>query len=270
MGTQYTLVAEHEEQTRRRVRRLGEVSAPPEWREVVARAEQIARRPYRRGLLAGAVAAAALLVAPALAFQDKVLNFFSRHAASEPVTTRFADLDRGAPARMAPGVIAGEARAVRDYRLADGSTTRLWVAPTHGGGFCHMFARALGGCRSKAENSASSDYIVGFGMTGPRGRVPFVIGGDVNGAAGVDELSVRFEDGKVAEIELTPVSEPINAAFYLYEVPATHWDPGHRPAELVARRSDGSVVARQPLPTRFDGARVDAERGAAAARDRHG
>jgi hypothetical protein len=156
---------------------------------------------------------------------------------------------------MAPEVIAGEARAVRSYTLADGSTTTLWVAPTRGGGFCHMFERALGGCRSKAENSSASDYIVGFGMTGPRGRVPFVIGGDVNGTAGVASLTVLFEDGDSADVELTHVSEPINAAVYLFEVPAGHWDPGHRPVELVARRADGTVADRQTLPTRFDGTR---------------
>ena len=190
-------------------------------------------------------------------FQGRIVDFFTGAEAPDTVVTRFADLDRGAPEGMAPEVVAAEARAVRTYVLSDGSATTLWVAPTREGGFCFLVERALGGCRSKVDNAASSDYVVGFGMTGPRGRVPFVISGDIKGAAGVASLTVAFEDGAIAEVELTHVSAPINAAFYLYEVPSERAAVGRRPVELVARQADGNIVDRQVLPTQFGGTARD-------------
>jgi hypothetical protein len=93
--------------------------------------------------------------------------------------------------------------------------------------------------------------VIGFGMTAPRGRVPFVIGGDVPAASDVETLEVQFADGQTAPIPVTWVSAPIDAGFYLYEVPTAHWDPGHRPVALVGLDGEGREVATQPLPTDF-------------------
>jgi len=109
----------------------------------------------------------------------------------------------------------------------------------------------LGGCRSKAENSAGSPYVIGFGMTAPRGVVPFVVGGDVPASSAVEKLEIRFEDGSEDSIAVTWVSAPVDAGFYLYEVPAAHAGPGHRPTALVGIDREGREVASQTLPTEF-------------------
>jgi hypothetical protein len=174
--------------------------------------------------------------------------FFDGERAPDRVEKAFATLDVGAPPHMAPGIVPGQARRVAGFPLRAGGQTTLWVAPTREGGFCHFFSGALGGCRSKAENSADSPYVIGFGMTAPRGRVPFVIGGDVPAASSVETLEVRFADGHSESVPLTWVSAPIHAGFYLYEVPVAHWDPGHRPVALVGLDGAGNEVASQALP----------------------
>lgn len=238
-----------------RVRAMGDEShAAADWTDVRSRARRVTVRPggRRRLVYVGvALAVATVTVAPALALQGRIVDFFQGGPAPAPVEQAFGSLDVGAPPAMGPHVLPGQARAVRSFDLVGGATTTLWVAPTRNGGFCHMFAGALGGCRSAAENSAQSNYVIGFGMTAPRGRVPFVIGGDVNGNVGIAGLELRFEDGNRVALPLTWVSAPIDAGFYLYPVPSSNWDAGHRPALLVATDASGKEIARQELPVVF-------------------
>lgn len=211
-----------------------------------------ARRSRRPALaLAAILAGAALVATPAFGLHQKLVGFLEGEEAPRRVETAFGMLDVGAPPGMAPGVIAEQAREATSFPLSEGGRTVLWVAPTKTGGFCHFFSGALGGCRSKAENSAASPYVIGFGMTGPRGRVPFVIGGDISAASDVETLKLRFADGDETTIPIVWVSAPIEAGFYLYEVPREHWEAGSRPALLIGLGADGAEVARQALPTEF-------------------
>lgn len=236
-----------------RLRRLVTRRGEPDWNDVTRRAKAL--RPVRSRrptfALAAALSGAALAAAPAFGLHHKLIGFFDGDQAPARVETAFSMLDVGAPPDMAPSVISEQAREVSSCPLSDGGQTVLWVAPTKTGGFCHFFSGALGGCRSKAENSATSPYVIGFGMTGPRGRVPFVIGGDIPAASNVETLKLRFADGNETTIPIEWVSAPIDAGFYLYEVPREHWEPGHLPAMLIGLGADGEEVARQPLPKDF-------------------
>src|SRR5205085_1501036 len=147
------------------------------------------------------------------------------------------------------GVDAGEARQIKTFQLGDGKTTTLWVAPTRDGGFCDILAGALVGCRSGADNGSASKYVIGFGITPPRGAMPFTIAGDVAGKSGIERLQIAFQDGDRADIPLTWIGPPIGAAFYLYEVPASERSIGHRPSVLIGMDATGNEVATQPLPT---------------------
>jgi hypothetical protein len=61
----------------------------------------------------------------------------------------------------------------------------------------------------------------------------------------IERLVLEYEDGDGVEIPFTWVSSPIDAGFYLYEVPGEHRRRGHRAAALVATDDDGGEVARQ-------------------------
>jgi hypothetical protein len=54
----------------------------------------------------------------------------------------------------------------------------------------------------------------------------------------VRSLELRFEDG-------TRVGLPRNGRYFIYELPRRNWKTGHRPTVLVARDSEGTVIARK-------------------------
>lgn len=237
-----------------RLRQLVTRRGDLDWNDVERRAAALRPVRLRRRpafALAAALAGTALVAAPAFGLHHKLIGFFDGEAAPARVETAFGMLDVGAPPDMAPGVIADEAREVTSFPLSEGGRTELWVAPTESGGFCHFFSGALGGCRSKAENSATSPYVIGFGMTGPRGRVPFVIGGDIPAASDVETLKLRFADGTETTVPIVWVSTPIDAGFYLFEVPREHWERGRLPTALIGLDKDGAEITRQPLPNDF-------------------
>jgi hypothetical protein len=78
------------------------------------------------------------------------------------------------------------------------------------------------------------------------GRVlqpPVVINGHtlISEAATVE---IQYQDGEVAETSVVWVSAPIDAGFFIYEVPERHWGAGHRPSILVLEDAEGHELAR--------------------------
>jgi hypothetical protein len=122
----------------------------------------------------------------------------------------------------------------------------LWVAPTRGGGFCHVIdieANKLpdgspnlsGSCRSQPPRSA--DPFV----SGPVRSSTFTVRGDlrlvhgrVSGA--VDSVQVRFANGGVATV--SPVE-----GFFLREL-----DGDEEPTVVIALDASGAELGRRPLP----------------------
>ena len=64
------------------------------------------------------------------------------------------------------------------------------------------------------------------------------------GISKADAVELSFEDGSTVDIPLVWVSAPVDAGFFIYSVPASHWQPGHLPTTLVARDSEGKSVAQ--------------------------
>jgi hypothetical protein len=154
---------------------------------------------------------------------------------------------------MDPGVIPNSARKVMTVRLSSGVHT-LWVSPTKAGGFCSMWTDFGGGCTQErvppiARPSLSADlnsFLLGATFEVDEEGTTKVIGGRLLGDA-LERLAVEYEDGKMAEIPFVWVSPPIDAGFYLFEVPKPHRQHGHRVTALVASDADGDVVARQSI-----------------------
>jgi hypothetical protein len=152
---------------------------------------------------------------------------------------------------MDPGAISGETREVI---LAGGQ--KVWVAPTRHGGFCALGQGTGGGC----DKLGSVPLNVGWGAdrVSPRERMtrPFPptmifdrIAGHVNGKY-ADAVEIRFADGDRHRLELAWVSEPINAGFFRYEIPAERRRAGHEIKAIVALDGDGRVVTQDAPASR--------------------
>jgi len=226
-----------------------------DWEVVLARA-QVRRSPARRRLVFAAAIVLALVVTlvatPAFGLRSALLGLIGRtdvpFRSAEPapavVERQFEDLSLGAPPGMDPRAIAGQAREVATFE-SGGKKRVLWVAPTRGGGFCMTISHLWGGCRATRADRAK----LPIGLTGevatPRGEKPFVsrLGGEIL-AADAAKLEIDFADGTSAAVPFVYVSKPIDAGFFLYDVPAEHRRPAHGPTAVVARNSAGDVVAR--------------------------
>jgi hypothetical protein len=237
--------------------RLGELEAAvgaPDWTEVRLRARRLrARRRAARLASAGAAGLVAILAAtPAFGLRGQIVQLFgSSEPAPPPVVESFGQIDVAAPPGMATGVIAGEARDVLEVPLSTGKNAVVWVAPTRGGGFCRFTSTegrdSLGG--GGCDRDRVGRFAPGLSIPGPispEGEIeapPVIFDGDtlIHGAARVE---IRFEDGESATVPVTWVSEPIDAGFFVYEVPEAHWSAGHRPVTLVLEDEDGHELAR--------------------------
>ena len=58
------------------------------------------------------------------------------------------------------------------------------------------------------------------------------------------QLVELFSGGEPAPAPVTWVSAPIDAGFFVYELPKEHWQAGHRPTALVLEDADGNELAR--------------------------
>jgi hypothetical protein len=75
------------------------------------------------------------------------------------------------------------------------------------------------------------------------------IAGHVNGKY-ADAVEIRFADGDRHRLELAWVSEPINAGFFRYEIPAERRRAGHEIKTIVALDEDGRVVTQDAPASR--------------------
>jgi hypothetical protein len=180
-----------------------------------------------------------LLATPAFGLRGQIFHLFGEEKPA-PVGKDLAGMDVGAPPGMAPNVIAGETREVMEVLLSTGKKWVIWVAPTRAGGFCMP-----SGC----DRDRSLPFAPGLTIPGPispSGEIlapPVIFQGDtlIHGASAVE---IQFEDGESARAHVVWVSAPIDAGFFVYELPEAHWKAGHRPVALVLEDVNGNVLAR--------------------------
>jgi hypothetical protein len=225
-----------EDRLREELDRCTPLFRPADWNEVLALSNDgSARTAHKRArisvfgstkqtrvaLLLVAAVVLAILAAPALGLAPPFLDFFSSKHASKRVVHSFALLNVGAPRGMSPHVISGETRRVTTYRLSNGKTMPLWVAPTRKGGFCVTFGFG-GGCTSTRPPATSSNHDqagnrnaaqIELGIYGSR-----VLAGDVFDTR-IAKIEIRFRHAAAASVPLLWVSPPINAGFFFYEIP---------------------------------------------------
>ncbi|HEX5798844.1 MAG TPA: hypothetical protein VFY02_01960, partial [Gaiellaceae bacterium] len=257
-----------DQQLASRFGRLARAVDEPDWAEVEARADAIARRTatvhrrkpqrsLRKLALAGAVVVVATLIAgPAFGVPQRVADLLFSSAEPAPARTElaFSTLDRGAPAGLETGVIPRSTRKAFEVALPQGARAILWVAPTAKGGHCRMVQLVDGDGRSRGGSGPGCDdrlNATGVGLTVPgpvtqRGveRGPVVVEGHATTRAATAAI-VRFEDSAEVDIALTWISEPIDAGFFVYGVPPANWEPGRLPTELRFVDAEGNRVGQQ-------------------------
>lgn len=219
--------------------------------ELLAIADAIARtgaepetrpRVRRPVVLLAATVAGAALVLPALAFTNaipRISDWFSNPRAPTSAIVLFAELGRGAPSGMDPRVIASETRTLMRLTLADGTSVRLFLAPTRQGGFCLDIEGLGGGCDARREipfnvGSAARRY--------PQGSA--VVYGSALPAKAV-ETEIRPARGPSERVSLTRVSTPIDAGFFVVNIR----DPAHAfPLTVTFLDARGGKIVTKTVP----------------------
>ena len=224
-----------------------QVSRDGDWGDVLTRAGR--RRGRRRWVLAAAVMAIVALAAPtALALRSSVVDFFESEPAPKPVVLDFAQLDIGAPPGMETEVVAGQARKILERKGYDGRVFTLYAAPSKKGGFC-SFLKGGGGGGCLPAYSVPISPELAIGTIGPDGVIrggPVLVDGWV-GLPDAESIELRYEDDQVDRQEITWVSRPIEAGFFLFDVEPAHWRDAHQPQELVVLGADGKALRTEPI-----------------------
>jgi hypothetical protein len=187
----------------------------------------------------------AVLVAPAaLALRSTITDFFRSEPAPQRLVVDFERQDVGAPPHLENRVIYDQTRKIFERKLANGKTLTLWVAPNRRGGYCTLFVeqgrRGGFGCLWDKRPAISPGFEV-HGSISPEGVIqsgPVLVSGSV-GEDQAETIELHYQDGDVERQALTWVSSPIDASFFLFEVPEEHWGKGHQFERLVLRDADG-------------------------------
>jgi len=131
-----------------------------------------------------------------------------------------------------------------------GYAAELWVAPTRNGNFCAMVrfkGSSGGGCIVRAAGLiAPATFAPGSISRSCVLRGPYLVQASVT-AASAAAAEIVYADGTSTRLPLVRVTSPIDASFFLYELPRdrlTH-DTGVR--FLRALDTRGRQVARSPV-----------------------
>lgn len=231
------------------LRRAGTDGSRHRLRPLPLRREWPPRR--RTAVIAIAAALVIAIAAPAFGLHQVVIDWVEAEPAPERVQIRFDQLGVAAPLGMDPEVIPGSARKVIQRRIG-GRLRTLWVAPTRKGGFCAEWTGLFSGCvanpgRLVARPARPGDLnaaLLGVTWWPDEHGVLQQLGGHLHARA-TERLTVEFADGESAQIDVVWVSPPIDAGFYVYEVPQEHRRIGHQVTAIVATDAEGDVLARQ-------------------------
>ena len=170
---------------------------------------------------------------PAFGLSGTIVDWFGASTAPSASQDVFAQMDVGAPKGMAPNT-SGPARSILQASL-NGTKSNLWVAPTQQSGFCTYLEGYAAGCdrdRSGPLEWASKGAVVFGDALSPE----------------VDHIELRYANGDRVSIPVTRVSKPIDASFFVYEIPSTEMQPTGSTITIEAVTADGSTVATDTIP----------------------
>jgi hypothetical protein len=232
----------------------------PSWGDIEARAGGFSLR-WQRRRLKGVPALAVLLAivaVPTLAYAARSVFFESAPAPFQSAIYAFA-LVGGPPGTPAdtPAVVA-EPRQVLTVSLPDDRTAALLVAPTIDGNYCFdtqvvkgdpdspglglAWGYGYSGFPGCGEHDGALD--VGYDITTTSDSPPFILISGGSGLRAADSVEVRYEDGSTTSAPTVNVSSPVDAVFFMFQIPIDHTQTGSRPIELILRAQDNSILTR--------------------------
>lgn len=211
------------------------------WLDVRRRARTAPRRWL---LIPIAAAVAVIVVGSAFALYRELVDFLSAEPAPERVVVQFGQMDARGSIGFGPRIKAGEARKITEATI-DGKRRILYVAPTPDGGFCWMWTTVSGSC-GRTAIAPRPDPISASWLSSPGGG-PAQMTGQIIDAA-ITRVQLEYENGERSEIPFVWVSKPIDAGFFIFEVPAEHLQTGKRGKTLLGLDDDGRVVDSQEFP----------------------
>lgn len=208
----------------------------PSWEDAVERSATFTSQRRRR--IVGTVVAVllALVAVPALALGGHVLFFQDAEPAPKRVVEKFEDLDRQAPPDLAPRPVSAETRKVISEPLSDGRIAVLWVSPAANGGYCVSVdpPGAGPGCTGRVKPFT-------WGAVSASSRSVVVVYGSAlsKNAASVE---LRYDDGSSFKVGITYVTAPIDAGFFMFELPTGTSASGKKPTQLSLLSQDGGLL----------------------------
>lgn len=128
-----------------------------------------------------------------------------------------------------------------------GYAAELWVAPTRNGNFCTLVAfknGGGGGCVVRAAGVIAPVVHAPGSITRQCFlHGPYLLEAAVNDAR-ADAVDIVYADGATKRLSLVRVERPINASFFLYELPRDRLTLRTHPRYLRAVDRRGDEVAR--------------------------
>jgi hypothetical protein len=189
------------------------------------------------------VALAIAAIAVAYVLNHPTIDFRGAPRGPHGVVEQFEELDRSAPAGMAPHVKGKDARRVAAVTI-DGKEHILWVAPTSRGGYCFAWSHLMGGCRASAQGASARRTAVT--SRGNSRRLTVIAGAFFEKRA--TRVIVEYANGVKTDIAFFWVTAPIDAGFFIYRVPNAHRTVATRPTVITLLDSRGGVIRRDPVP----------------------
>ena len=203
----------------------------------------------------GVVGVFGLVIAAASALGHPIVDFKSAPRGPRAVVNDFGSLKVSAPPGMAfGGLLPAEARGVTSV-VIDGKRHVLWVAPTKQGGYCDHWSGLIADCR--IDPHVVKRVLFSRLYSAPRGQRALVVVGGSFVQSNVARLELEYQDGSAAEIPFVWVTEPINAGFYLFKVPRSHWAKGHGPRGVRLYDERHHLLATESAP--WPGAGADSD-----------
>jgi hypothetical protein len=144
----------------------------------------------------------------------------------------------------------GRPRRVVGIPTRSGYRAELWVAPTRNGNFCTQVKfkdREAGGCTVRAAG------VVSLGVYAPGwiSRDCVLHGASLVHAAVTDTraevVDLVYADGRRKRLRLVRAERPINASFFLYELPRDRLAPQTKPTELRVLDRRGKLLSETPF-----------------------
>jgi hypothetical protein len=238
-----TEIAEHDELSARFAALA--TSDGGDWADVRRRARRMQLR--RAGLVLAAGLVAVVVAAPALGLHRAVVDWLDTEPAAGPVQIEFLQVGVMAPPSFDMDVVPNSARRVTTVELSDGPTT-LTVAPTKRGGVCYRWSGRGGpSCFERTVPFAAEEGKVtriGAGFDGEDMTIPAIVSGWLLDAD-VERLVLEYEDGGSSEVPLVWVSEPIDAGFFMFEVPDENQVRARRATGIVGYDDENTIAARE-------------------------